>query len=134
MAGPFAEHGAGPAGQLSPALRAEPEQDGSYLRVRQGDLVFAFGSPFDFRFSMSKGVVSGIGRSVGVIRDSRGVCVYMQAGSFEGSLSLIVGQFDIVFQVLFLFALSYLVKWWLRDKYMAALYQFTHLPKEESQQ
>ncbi|MHC4100299.1 MAG: trypsin-like peptidase domain-containing protein [Planctomycetota bacterium] len=61
-----------PPGQLSPALRAEPEQDGSYLRVRQGDLVFAFGSPFDFRFSMSKGVVSGIGRSVGVIRDSRG--------------------------------------------------------------
>jgi S1-C subfamily serine protease len=61
-----------PAGQLSPALRAEPVQDGTYLRVRQGDLVFAFGSPFDFRFSMSKGVVSGIGRSVGVIRDSRG--------------------------------------------------------------
>jgi S1-C subfamily serine protease len=61
-----------PPGQLSPALRAEPELDSSYLRARQGDLVFAFGSPFDFRFSMSKGVVSGIGRSVGVIRNSRG--------------------------------------------------------------
>ena len=61
-----------PPGQLSPALRAEPDLESSYLRVRQGDLVFAFGSPFDFRFSMSKGVVSGIGRSVGVIRDSRG--------------------------------------------------------------
>lgn len=29
----------------------------------QGDMVFAFGSPFDFRFSMSAGIVSGIGRS-----------------------------------------------------------------------
>lgn len=37
--------------------------------VNQGDMVFAFGSPFDFRFSMSSGVVSGKGRSVGVIRD-----------------------------------------------------------------
>jgi len=59
-------------GQLSPALRAETEQENTNLRVRQGDLVFAFGSPFDFRFSMSKGVVSGIGRSVGVIQDSLG--------------------------------------------------------------
>jgi serine protease Do len=32
--------------------------------VRQGDLVFAFGSPFDFKFSMSSGIVSGKGRSV----------------------------------------------------------------------
>lgn len=40
--------------------------------VRQGDLVFAFGSPFDFRFSMSAGVVSGKDRSVGVLRDNTG--------------------------------------------------------------
>ena len=32
----------------------------------QGELVFAFGSPFDFRFSMSAGVVSGIGRTAGL--------------------------------------------------------------------
>jgi serine protease Do len=32
----------------------------------QGDMVFAFGSPFDFRFSMSAGIVSGIGRSAGL--------------------------------------------------------------------
>jgi S1-C subfamily serine protease len=32
----------------------------------QGDLVFAFGSPFDFRFSVSSGIVSGIGRSAGL--------------------------------------------------------------------
>ena len=33
---------------------------------RQGDLVFAFGSPFDFRFSMSSGIVSGLSRSAGL--------------------------------------------------------------------
>ncbi len=58
-----------PSGRLFPAARAAAETDEP---VRQGDMVFAFGSPFDFRFSMSSGVVSGIGRSVGVIRDDRG--------------------------------------------------------------
>lgn len=56
-----------PAARLHPAVLAEEED-----RVKQGDLVFAFGSPFDFRFSMSSGVVSGMGRHVGVIRDDRG--------------------------------------------------------------
>ncbi len=56
-------------GRLFPVARAAPDTDEP---VRQGDLVFAFGSPFDFRFSMSSGVVSGIGRSVGVILDDRG--------------------------------------------------------------
>ena len=50
-------------GGLFPARRVESSYD-----VQQGDMVFAFGSPFDFRFSMSSGVVSGKGRSVGVIR------------------------------------------------------------------
>ncbi|MHC4416650.1 MAG: trypsin-like peptidase domain-containing protein [Planctomycetota bacterium] len=54
-------------GLLQPAVRATAED-----HVQQGDLVFAFGSPFDFRFSLSSGVVSGMGRSVGVIRDTRG--------------------------------------------------------------
>ncbi|MBT8484482.1 MAG: PDZ domain-containing protein [Phycisphaerales bacterium] len=35
--------------------------------IRQGHLVFAFGSPFDFRFSMSAGIVSGKGRHVDVL-------------------------------------------------------------------
>ncbi|MHC4129114.1 MAG: trypsin-like peptidase domain-containing protein [Planctomycetota bacterium] len=61
-----------PGDGLLPAQRAAPGEDIDSRPVRQGDLVFAFGSPFDFRFSMSKGVVSGIGRSVGVIRDDRG--------------------------------------------------------------
>ncbi len=32
----------------------------------QGDMVFAFGSPLDFRFSMSAGIVSGVGRTAGL--------------------------------------------------------------------
>jgi serine protease Do len=52
---------------LHPAQLADPGEP-----VRQGDLVFAFGSPFDFRFSMSAGVVSGKDRSVGVLRDDSG--------------------------------------------------------------
>ena len=51
---------------LHPAKLAEESDP-----VKQGDLVFAFGSPFDFRFSMSSGVVSGKGRSVGA-RDELG--------------------------------------------------------------
>ena len=47
-------------GDLHPAHR------GSSATVSQGDLVFAFGSPFDFRFSMSSGIVSGLGRSAGL--------------------------------------------------------------------
>ncbi|MEM7228957.1 MAG: trypsin-like peptidase domain-containing protein [Planctomycetota bacterium] len=46
--------------------------------VQQGDLVYAFGSPFDFRFSMSQGVVSGKGRSVGVIRGRGGYENFIQ--------------------------------------------------------
>lgn len=58
-------------GRLHPAKRAD-----SSMPLVQGDLVFAFGSPFDFRFSMSSGVVSGQGRSVGVIRDQFGQTGY----------------------------------------------------------
>jgi serine protease Do len=56
-----------PAERVHAAVCALPNQV-----VQQGDLVFAFGSPFDFRFSMSSGIVSGQGRSVGVIRDETG--------------------------------------------------------------
>ncbi|MCH8342554.1 MAG: trypsin-like peptidase domain-containing protein [Planctomycetes bacterium] len=56
-----------PPGQLHPAVLGDPDDP-----VRQGDIVFAFGSPFDFRFSLSSGVVSGMGRSVGIIRGDRG--------------------------------------------------------------
>ena len=36
-------------------------------QARQGDIVFAFGSPFHFDFSMSQGVVSATGRHPGVL-------------------------------------------------------------------
>jgi len=39
---------------------------GDSAEVEQGDMVYAFGSPFDFRFSMSSGIVSGLGRSAGL--------------------------------------------------------------------
>ncbi len=48
--------------RLHPAVRADIRS-----RTEQGDIVFAFGSPFDFRFSMSQGIISGQGRHVGVI-------------------------------------------------------------------
>lgn len=44
---------------LVPARRAPRDPE-------QGEMVFAFGSPFDFRFSMSSGIVSGIGRAPGL--------------------------------------------------------------------
>lgn len=42
---------------LIPIRRATGE------RVAKGDRVFAFGSPFEFKFSMSEGIVSGLGRT-----------------------------------------------------------------------
>lgn len=54
-------------GRLFPATRSDGRR-----QAQRGEKVFAFGSPFDFRFSMSSGVVSGTGRSVGVIRDQMG--------------------------------------------------------------
>jgi len=36
--------------------------------VSQGEIVFAFGSPFRFDFSMSQGIVSAKGRQLGIIR------------------------------------------------------------------
>ncbi len=38
--------------------------------VQQGDIVFAFGSPFRFEFSMSQGIVSGKGRQLGILGTS----------------------------------------------------------------
>lgn len=41
---------------LFPVRRADGDN------LRQGDRIFAFGSPFGFKFSMSEGIVSGLGR------------------------------------------------------------------------
>ncbi|MBS0197783.1 MAG: trypsin-like peptidase domain-containing protein [Planctomycetes bacterium] len=45
------------ASDRTPARRASGE------RLHIGDRVYAFGSPFGFKFSMSEGIVSGLGRS-----------------------------------------------------------------------
>lgn len=49
-----------PSGNLIAAKRGESRD------VKQGDTVFAFGSPFDFRFSMSEGIISGLGRTADI--------------------------------------------------------------------
>ncbi len=51
---------------LVPATRTP-----DFKTIEQGDLVFAFGSPLDFRFSMSSGLVSGLGRTAGIVGDGR---------------------------------------------------------------
>lgn len=44
----------------------------SGLDLHQGDRVYAFGSPFGFKFSMSEGIVSGLGRDPQQILSSSG--------------------------------------------------------------
>ena len=39
-----------------------PAQRATALELHQGERVYAFGSPFGFKFSMSEGIVSGLGR------------------------------------------------------------------------
>lgn len=60
------------ATDLTPIKRATGE------RVHQGDRVFAFGSPFGFKFSMSEGIVSGLGRAAGPALDSGGFTNFIQ--------------------------------------------------------
>lgn len=50
--------------RISPE-RLHPAERSNEL-PQQGDFVFAFGSPFDFRFSMSSGIVSGLSRTAGI--------------------------------------------------------------------
>ena len=57
-----------------------PESDGIFaaaratgLQPQQGDRVFVFGSPFGFKFSMSEGIVSGLGRDPSAATEPRTV-------------------------------------------------------------
>ncbi len=43
-----------------------PMRRASSAPVQQGDRVYAFGSPFGFKFSMSEGIVSGLSRELGM--------------------------------------------------------------------
>ncbi|HEX8878005.1 MAG TPA: trypsin-like peptidase domain-containing protein [Phycisphaerales bacterium] len=60
------------ASDLVPIRRATGD------RVHQGERVFAFGSPFGFKFSMSEGIVSGLGRAAGPALDSGGFTNFIQ--------------------------------------------------------
>lgn len=66
--------------------------------VDQGEMVFAFGSPFQFEFSMSQGIVSAKGRQLGILRQRRGYENFIQTdaainpGNSGGPLTNIYGQ------------------------------------------
>jgi len=60
------------ASGLVPARRA------SDSRPQQGERVYAFGSPFGFKFSMSEGIVSGLGRSARSAVDFGGYSNFIQ--------------------------------------------------------
>jgi S1-C subfamily serine protease len=58
--------------ELFPARRA------TNLQPQQGDRVFVFGSPFGFKFSMSEGIVSGVGRDPTSAAEVGGYTNYIQ--------------------------------------------------------
>ena len=60
------------AAGVIPARRATGDQP------RQGDRVFVFGSPFGFKFSMSQGIVSGLGRDPQTAMDFGGFTNFIQ--------------------------------------------------------
>ncbi|MCC7145039.1 MAG: trypsin-like peptidase domain-containing protein [Phycisphaeraceae bacterium] len=70
----------------------------SRAEVEQGELVFAFGSPFGNEFSMSQGIVSAKGRQVGLLQQQQGYENYIQTdaainpGNSGGPLTNIYGQ------------------------------------------
>lgn len=48
--------------RIDPGPGVTPARRASNQRPETGDRVFAFGSPFGFKFSMSSGIISGVGR------------------------------------------------------------------------
>ncbi|MBI1338404.1 MAG: PDZ domain-containing protein [Phycisphaera sp.] len=66
--------------------------------VQQGDIVFAFGAPFQFDFSMSQGIVSGKGRRLNILSDVGGYENFIQTdaainpGNSGGPLTNVYGQ------------------------------------------
>ena len=48
------------------------------MRPQQGERVYAFGSPFGFKFSMSEGIVSGLGRSARAAMEFGGYSNFIQ--------------------------------------------------------
>ncbi len=55
-----------------------PAERGTGETIEQGDRVYAFGSPFGFKFSMSEGIVSGVGRDPREIIGAQGYTNFIQ--------------------------------------------------------
>lgn len=78
-------------GDLHPASLAQDQAE-------QGDIVFAFGSPFRFEFSVSQGIVSAKGRRLGILDNKQGYEDFIQTdaainpGNSGGPLTNIYGQ------------------------------------------
>lgn len=56
----------------------EPARRASGGHIERGDRVYAFGSPFGFKFSMSEGIVSGLGRSARTMAGIGGISNFIQ--------------------------------------------------------
>src|SRR5262245_46226236 len=56
----------------------EPARRGRGGHRERGDRVYAFGSPFGFKFSMSEGIVSGLGRSARTLAGIGGISNFIQ--------------------------------------------------------
>jgi len=75
-----------------------PMRRASGDRVSQGDRVFAFGSPFGFKFSMSEGIISGLGRNPDTAVELGGYTNFIQSdaavnpGNSGGPLTDIRGR------------------------------------------
>jgi serine protease Do len=55
-----------------------PARRATGIQPHQGDRVFAFGSPFGFKFSMSEGIISGLGRDPSSAAEVGGYTNYIQ--------------------------------------------------------
>ena len=78
-------------GPLHPAARATE-------KVHKGEIVYAFGSPFRFEFSVSQGIVSATGRQLRIVAGGRGYENFIQTdaainpGNSGGPLTNIHGE------------------------------------------
>ncbi|MDX1564870.1 MAG: trypsin-like peptidase domain-containing protein [Phycisphaeraceae bacterium] len=78
-------------GDLHPAKLADKP-------VQPGEIVFAFGSPFQFEFSVSQGIISGKGRQLGILAHHQGYEDFIQTdaainpGNSGGPLTNVFGE------------------------------------------
>jgi serine protease Do len=64
--------------KVDPVSGVFPLARATDARVRQGQRVYAFGSPFGFRFSMSEGIISAIGRNTDGVTGLNGYTNFIQ--------------------------------------------------------